>query len=226
MADTKHPMDFLVNCSMANLWCWTPDVRFDTRDGGIYGFHVPTPNSPSPSYLAIPYSSPAIRSYILGPAWESRLTNIPPHSHRCIPIPDDPADEARHCLLMKRFGAELEDATLTGEPGPAVRNPYHNISKMQIMGWPTTGGVWVYRLPEALFRVTTVEEDMAYLGRIASGEEEDHEHELYELKRRLSQQVTMEDYCDVLKEKGATFYSDPAMCPEVKILGLLKHEKL
>jgi hypothetical protein len=225
-AYAKHPAEFLGKQGVTDPWCWTPEFRFDMSDGGIYGFPAPTPDSPSLSYLVIPNSSPAVRLYILGPAWDSRLSKVPPYSQGCIPIPDDPVDEARHCLLMKRFGAELMDATLPARPGPAAMNPYRQISKRQLMGWPTTGGVWVYRLPQVFFKATTVEEDMQYLGRIADGKEEDYEHELRELKRRLSKQLTMEDYCNVLKEKGATFYLDPASCPEVKLLGLLEQGNL
>jgi len=61
---------------------------------------------------------------------------------------------------------------------------------------------------------------MEYLDRVGSGEEADYEHELNELKLRLSQQLDMEGYCNILQEKGAVFYQDPAECPEVKILGL------
>jgi len=95
------------------------------------------------------------------------------------------------------------------------------LSKKQIMGWSFADGVWIYRLPGALSKETSLEEGMEDLDRVESGEEADYEHELNEMKLRLTQQLEMERYCTNLQENGAVFYQDPAECPEVKILVLL-----
>ena len=121
---------------------------------------------------------------------------------------------------MKRCGAQLYQTTPPWEEAARGRNPYHELSKKQIMGWPAAGGVWIYRLPGALFENRSLEEGMEYLDRVESGEEADYVHELNELKLRLSQRLDMEGYCNILQENGAVFYQDPAECPEVKILGL------
>ncbi|KAF4627301.1 hypothetical protein G7Y89_g10860 [Cudoniella acicularis] len=225
MSQDKQYTNLFDKCTLSYLSGPLPEVRFQLSDKSIYGFPPLKPSSEWPSYFEIPNSSPAIRSYILGPNWESRLVKIPPinrwnYTQECIPTPSDPIDEAKHCLLMKRCGAQLHETTPAGVEAARGSNLYHKLRRKQIMGWPAAGGVWIYRLPEELFEDKSLEEGMEYLDRVASGEEPDYEHELNVLKLRLSQQLDMEGYCKVLQEAGAVFYPDPAECPEVKILDL------
>ncbi|EPE35635.1 hypothetical protein GLAREA_11335 [Glarea lozoyensis ATCC 20868] len=200
-----------------------PDVRFDMSDKSIYGFI--SQNESAPWVLHIHQSSPAIRSYILGSNWESQLVKIPGnknrnHTHDCIPIPDDPIDESNHCLLMKRAGAKLRNPTPPWEKEPC-KDPYYLFSRRQIMGWPESGGVWVYKIRKhPLTDDTSIDDEIDYFYRVAEGEETDPELEEDELRTKLFQETTMEGHCEVLKQYGATFYENPADCPEVKLLGL------
>jgi hypothetical protein len=123
---------------------------------------------------------------------------------------------------MKRCGAQLcHTASLfAAETYGGRENPYHELSKKQIMGWPSTGGVWVYRLPSLLLGDLSIDEGPE------SGEDADHEQELSKMKQRLWQQPDMEEYCKVLQDNGAVFYENPAECPEVTMLGLLENDGL
>jgi hypothetical protein len=123
---------------------------------------------------------------------------------------------------MKRCGARpCHTASLfAAETYGGRENAYHELTKKQIMGWPSTGGVWVYRLPSLLLRDLSLDEGLESLGRIQSGEEADYEQELSKMKQRLWEQPDMEGYCKVLQDNGAVFCENPAECPEATMLGL------
>ena len=95
MSQDKHLTDSLDKCTLSYLSGPLPEVRFKLSDESIYGFPPLEPRSKWPSYFAIPHSSPAVRSYILGPNWELQLAKNPPndrwnYTQECIPTPSDP----------------------------------------------------------------------------------------------------------------------------------------
>ncbi|KAF4612497.1 hypothetical protein G7Y89_g15593 [Cudoniella acicularis] len=152
MSQDKQLAGSLDKCTLSYLSGPLPEVRFKLSDESIYGFPPLEPRSKWPSYFAILHSSPAIP-----------LNDRSNYTQECIPTPSDPIDGAKHCLLMKRCDAQLYQTTPPWEEAAHGRNPYHELPKKQIMGWSAAGGVWIYRLPGALFEKRSLEEGMEYL---------------------------------------------------------------
>ncbi len=92
-------------------------------------------------------SLPAYLTHILGEEWQSRLiepdSNDQNYKNRSyIPPPrDDAVDEAQYCLRMKSCAA-AHAKDLYGVLGGRSEEP-----PKQIFGWPSSGGVWVFQLP-------------------------------------------------------------------------------
>jgi len=177
----------------------------------------------------------AYLSYVLGPDWRSRLTTPPDHvlntksngrrrkvpGYSCIPVPDDD-DEDEHCLRMKRCGARLvvpDDDSLLEPQDRSIQ-----AGERQIFGWPSAGGVWIYRIPPAGLRINPgcYGDDNGWLEAaldvLERGEPEIKALEKLELEIRA--QTDMEGVCGVLKNAGALYYENIEECPEVMNLGL------
>lgn len=122
----------------------------------LNGFLPRSDISQQPSFIFLSNPPPAYVSYVLGADWRSQIM-IPPNDqsntkangcsrvngYSYIPRPNDGANEAEHCLRMKRCGATL---------GSFPPKDEMKCEKTQIFGWPSKGGVWVYRIPEILRR--------------------------------------------------------------------------
>lgn len=114
------------------------------------------PGGGSSGYLYIRQPCPAEISYILGPDWKSHIivttsNNLKHKEWSYISIPNDPVNEANHCFRITRCGAMREGLPSFGPQWPP--DPLNKKMKVQIMGWPSDGSVWVFpksSIPEDL----------------------------------------------------------------------------
>lgn len=222
------PYFFPRNSCSPTLFRPSARLRLDeTTHLCIYGYLPRARQADNPGFLSLNNPPPAYVSYIMGSDWrdqlvpyESRDSTNP--NYQYVPIPrDDDADEAWHCLRMRRCGAlHVQDVHELAERQGSQDWPVQ-AAERQVFGWPAGGGVWVLRLPKRGGELGSLDEELAAL------EEEDHG----ELERvgahlaKLREQASMEGICRVLEEAGAVFYSDPTECSEVREMGLLDPEE-
>jgi hypothetical protein len=141
-----------------------------------------------------------------------------------IPVPDDDEDydEDEYCLRMKRCGALLVvpgDDSLLEPQGRVIQ-----AGERQIFGWPSAGGVWIYRiLPEGLrLEWGAYDSDIDWLEAAATVVErgEPEIEALEELELEIRAQTDMEGVGRVLKNAGAMYYENIEECSEVLDLSL------
>ncbi|KAM0716046.1 hypothetical protein Q7P37_008560 [Cladosporium fusiforme] len=132
---------------------------------------------------------------------------------------DDLAEERAHSLRMRRCGAieirsEMDVASFD-----------RSIIPEHLFGWPSTGGVWVFRkwkYPHKefreMYRYRTGDGQRIKMGYESMATRE-QQAAVYE---DLKLQQSMEGVCDVLDKAGAQFYSDMKDCPEVVEYGMVE----
>jgi len=200
----------------------------------VYGHLSRTRISEGLGFLHLSDPPNAYLSYVLGLDWRSRVITPPDHflntkpngcrkvpGYSCIPVPDDD-DEDEHSLRMKRCGARLvvpdDDSCLE------LQDRSVKAGERQIFGWPSAGGVWIYRIPPAGLRIDPgcYGDDNGWLeaslGVLERGEPEIKA--LEELQVKIRAQTNMEGVCGVLKNAGALYYENIEECPEALDLGL------
>jgi hypothetical protein len=103
--------------------------------------------------------------------------------------------EDKLCLQFRRIGGKWWLSYFDYVWATEMQMRYMSASEKEVLllGWPSTGGVWVVRLDNR-----TVPWKGSNLTKLAS---------------------TMDERCEALKQNGATFYKDPNDCDHVK--GLL-----
>ena len=230
-----------------------PPFRFALlRPVQLYGFLPWVRSSPNPGFLYLQDPGPAQLSYILGPDWQSRLITIkenpqelpknvrlgPDYQSRLeyIPISSDDDEEAEHCLRMNRCGAVLVKSQtevrqrihdFRSDPYP----PYSlQETEKDIFGWPAQG-VWELRIPKEVWRCTGVDGcgrcSIDNFGAMLEWEEKygSERDRIKEVQRQVREQKDMDGVCAVLRDAGATFYTDIEHCPEAVEVGLLTVNK-
>ena len=65
---------------MQTIYFHRPTVRFSAYTNAIYGFPPSVQSFPEPGWLYLDNPPPAVRDYILGTSWRTRLVNDPTKS--------------------------------------------------------------------------------------------------------------------------------------------------
>ena len=201
-------------------------LRFSKNANVIYGFPPSAKSFPEPGWLYLNNPPQAVRDYVPGSCRRERLTTkrgkSPSASATYIPIPPDDAEEGRHCLLMKRCGAIYKESSDILEE---MDRPMQG-SEKQIFGWPSEGGVWVFRLPQSLLRWPFGDDQFRsgdmQIELMSRSDEEGWDEQKSLLDSKLRAQEDMDGYCEVLKDYGAQYYTDINECPEIHTLGLIE----
>jgi len=106
------------------------------------------------------------------------------------------------CRQLRRIGGKWWPSYFEYVWATEMQMRYISATEKEVLllGWPSTGGVWVVRLENR-----TVSWEGSNLTKLTS---------------------TMDERCEVLKQNGATFYKDPNDCEYVKTLlsGFGKYE--
>lgn len=198
-----------------------------------------------PYYLSIADPPPVYLSYILGPEWRSQViipqkdaSNTEAKSYKTgdgyssIPRPDLTAsdrDEVEHCLRMKRCGALQIDQHDHDVPVDLTDRRIQDTER-QIFGWPSTGGVWIFRVTPLGLRPdpTDLDSEEWLYAQIEAVEEEERgdpeKERIKALKSEIVRQKNMDEVCEVLEHAGAQYYKQIENCPEVASMGLLSPE--
>ncbi|KAF5651740.1 hypothetical protein F25303_3944 [Fusarium sp. NRRL 25303] len=110
---------------------------------------------------------------------------------------DEPEKEEAHCAKMRQLGAKW------------YHDPFHQLSDQDknddpdtprlFVGWPADGGVWA-------IHTTLFDSEKRGLGRIGNA-------------------FTMSERCEVIKQLGGSFYSDPKECSFLDLDGSKDEEK-
>ena len=122
--------------------------------------------------------------------------------------------------MMRRGGAlytELSDIMAE------VDRPMQGAER-QIFGWPSQGGVWVFRLPQSLIRWTFGDDRSGdrMLECVERADEEGWDEQKSLLDSKLRVRENMDGFCEVLRIYGAQYYKDVKQCPEMHTLRLLE----
>ena len=221
-----------------------PTVRLQGRDW-LFGFAPASSTNTTRGFFYIDRPSEAQLSYILGPEWRSLIITkaypkIDSHmrpisgqvvTSQYIARPDDDEDnEAEHCLRMRRCGAVF----VTGlEQMRALTD--HNVNggapfglqeiERHIFGWPETGGVWIYRIPQEVFAAHDAHTSGTGPLYLRPDNYEDVVAAVNNLKINVKKQEDMQQVVNLLKDAGASFYDNIEDCPEVVKLKLVSPTK-
>jgi hypothetical protein len=137
--------------------------------------------------------------------------------YRYIPAPDDVDDEAEHCMRMRRCGA---DALLSNVSMHVLQERLSASSQMHIMGWPSGGGVWVYRVPQSWYSGKSIEEQLASSPPYSHFRLDNPGVMLNKVRGELRGCEDMEQFCEVLERYGGDYYEDIMDCRAVVHLRL------
>ncbi|EPE24103.1 hypothetical protein GLAREA_07953 [Glarea lozoyensis ATCC 20868] len=166
---------------------------------------------------------PAQLNYILDPDWRERLM-VTTFNYRdvkeytYIRAPDDPEDEAEHCLRMRRCGA---DALLYNVTTHVLQERLSAASAMQIMGWPSSGGVWMYRVPQSWYAGKSLEERFAGAPPYSQMGLDNPAVMLEKVNGDLRGCGGMDEFCEVLRGYGGVYFGDVRKCRAVVGLRLV-----
>lgn len=190
-----------------------PSVRLSLKRNAnpqVYGHLSRTHRSQGPGHLQLDDPPSAYLVYILGSDWRSRVITpvnksskaranasgqVPGYGY--IPVPDN-NDKDEHCLRMKRCGALL--VTPGGDYSLEPQDRSIQAAERQIFGWPSAGGVWIYRIPAGGLRLDREcfgEWLAASLRDLEQAEPE--KRALEALYLEIQHQRDMEGICEVLK---------------------------
>ena len=198
----------------------------------LYGFPPTALSNPNANFLFLQDPGLAYLSYILGEDWQSRLrVHHDRHSkdYRYLPIPGNDADEAEHCLRMRRCGAisvkDLDEVQARkNDDGPGSLWPLQETEKY-IFGWPESGGVWVFRIPREVWKSSIPEPGSPDYIRAIFEYEENYARlsdKIEGMQRSIKEQSEMDGVCDILSDAGAIWYPDIKDCSEAQDMNLVE----
>lgn len=107
---------------------------------------------------------------------------------------EDPTDEDMHCANMRKLGATwwtseyaYNEKHLLNPEGPDL------VERVVIVGWPTSGGVWVLGV--------------------------NYEEAIRRGVGKIKNAFSMEERCRLIKMLGGVFYANPGECPDLDLGG-------